>query len=235
MLPTLLVSDWLLRQRTRPERTIFRVLGGVQLLLLGVVIASAFQRVRAYQEAYGLTESRFYGAVFLGWLVLLSLWFAATVLRGRRERFAFPALVSGFAVVAGLCVANPDVRIARTNLARGGVHLEAAAGATIDPETIAPRAAGGSSGEGAAARPIDVSYLGSLSADAVPTLLRALPRLRPDARCRLARHLLKRWGGDRELDWRSWNLAVVRARDAVRAAAPELGAMLGRGKDCPDG
>lgn len=238
VLPALLVADWLLRPRTRLERTVFRALGGLQLLLLGVVIVSAFQRLRAYQEAYGLTESRFYGAVFLGWLVLLSVWFGATVLRGRRERFAFPALVSGFVVVAGLCLANPDVWIARTNLARAGLHVGAAARETVDPETIGPRAGGGSSGEGAegaAARPLDASYLGSLSADAVPTLLRALPRLRPAARCRLARRLLERWGGDRELDWRSWNLAVVRARDAVRAAAPELGAMVGPGGDCPDG
>jgi hypothetical protein len=208
VLPTLLVSDWLLRERTRRERNLFRGLGGLQLLLLGLVIVSAFQRVRAYQEAYGLTESRFYGVVFLGWLVLLGAWFAASVLRGRRERFAFPALVSGFALVMSLLVANPDGWIARTNLARAGVTTGGALSATAQH------------------RPIDAAYLGSLSADAVPVLLEALPRAEPLARCHLAQRLLDRWGRDPEPDWRSWNLSVARARRAVRAEIPRLQGMV---------
>jgi hypothetical protein len=118
VLPSLLTADWLLHRPRRRDALVFRVLGGLLLLFLVVIVASALQRVRAYQAAYGLTEARFYGAAFLGWLTVLAVWFAATVLRGRRERFAFPALVSGFAFVALLLSVNPDVRIARTNLER---------------------------------------------------------------------------------------------------------------------
>lgn len=233
VLPTLLVSDWLLRPGRRIHRTVFRGLGGLQLALLLVVIASAFQRVRAYQEAYGLTESRFYGAAFLLWLTLLALWFGATVLRGRRERFAFPALLSGFAFVAFLQVVDPDARIARTNLARAGLALEDAAprgapGDSPDAERSSGPAAAGD-------RPaVDAAYLGSLGADAVPVLLQALPRLRPEARCQLAGRLLERWGTDSELDWRSWNLAVVRAREAVRGEAEELRRWAGADAGCPE-
>jgi hypothetical protein len=218
VLPSLLAADWLLKPRSRRDVFVFRVLGGLLLLLLVVIIASALQRVRAYQAAYGLTDSRFYGAAFLGWLTFLTVWFAASVLRGRRERFAFPALVSGFAFVALLLAVNPDVRIARTNLAR----------AQEMPTGTVP------SGEG-----VDARYLASLSADAVPTLVDALLALPPQPRCVLARGLLERWGPDKvhEPDWRSWNWSVDRARATVGAEAEALRAMVA-GADaeaCPPG
>jgi len=172
--------------------------------------------VRAYQTAYGLTDSRFYGAAFLGWLTLLTVWFAATVLRGRRGRFAFPALVSGFAFVALLLAVNPDARIARTNLAR-------AAGMPM-------RASGSGAG-------VDARYLASLGADAVPTLMDALPALPPEPRCVVARGLLERWGPDgaRAPDWRSWNWPVARAQEMVGAEAGALRAMVADAHGCPPG
>lgn len=219
VLPSLLAARWLLQPRGRHDVQIFRVLGGLLLLLLVVIIASAIQRVRAYQAAYGLTESRFYGAAFVGWLTLLTVWFAATVLRGRSERFAFPALVSAFAFVALLLAVNPDAWIARTNLER------ARAGA----------AATSRAGEG-----VDARYLASLSADAVPTLMNALADLSPQSRCVLARSLLKRWGpdGTEEPDWRSWSWPVARARQLVSAEANALRAMVAGGAEvvcAPDG
>jgi len=118
VLPSLLLSDWLLRERTPRITRVFRLLGGVQILLLIVVIASAVQRLRVYQEAYGLTEPRFYGGVFLAWLTLVAICFTGTVLRGSRDRFAFVTLVSVYVVIAGLFAVNPDVRIAQANLTR---------------------------------------------------------------------------------------------------------------------
>ncbi|TVP55695.1 MAG: DUF4173 domain-containing protein, partial [Gemmatimonadales bacterium] len=132
VLPTLLVTDWLLGSPDPRARTVFRFLGGLQLVLLVLVIASAFQRVIVYTQAYGFTESRLYGVVFLGWLTLLGLWFAATVLRGRRESFAAPALLSGIAVVVLLLIANPDAVIVRTILAHAAIALDTdASGAPV--------------------------------------------------------------------------------------------------------
>jgi hypothetical protein len=90
------------------------------------------------------------------------------------------------------------------------------------------------SGEG-----VDARYLASLSADAVPTLVDALPALPPQPRCVLARGLLERWGPDKvhEPDWRSWNWSVDRARATVGAEAEALRAMVA-GADaeaCPPG
>ena len=218
VLPSLLAADWLLQPRRPRETVVFRALGGLLLLLLVVIIASALQRVRAYEAAYGLTESRFYAAAFVGWLTLLTVWFAATVLRGRRERFAFPALVSGFAFLALLVAVNPDEWIARTNLARAA-----------EAPTVTDR-----SGEG-----VDAHYLASLSADAVPTLMNALTDLPPPSRCVLARGLLKRWGSDgkQEPDWRNWNWPVARARQMVGAKTEALRAMVtaADAEACPTG
>lgn len=207
VLPALLAADWLLERRGRRDALIFRALGGLLLLLLVVIIASALVRVRAYQEAYGLTEPRFYGVAFLGWITLLTVWFAATVLRGRREGFAFPALVSAFAFVALLLAANPDAWIARTNLERAA-----------DVPAATERAEEG----------VDARYLASLSADAVPTLVSALPDLPAQPRCVLADGLLDRWGpdGTHPSDWRSWNWSEARARRMVRARAESLRAMV---------
>jgi hypothetical protein len=218
VLPSLLAADWLLQPRSPRDAVVFRVLGGLLLLLLIVIIASSFQRVRAYQAAYGLTESRFYAAAFVGWLTLLTVWFSTTVLRGRRERFAFPALVSGFAFVGVLLAVNPDEWIARTNLGRAD-----------DGPIVTDR-----SGEG-----VDTRYLASLSADAVPTLLNGLASLPPQNRCVLARGLLERWGPgpSPEPDWRSWNWAVARARRLVSREAEALRAMVmpGNAEACPPG
>jgi hypothetical protein len=227
VLPTLLISDWLLRRPSPRGRRIFRALGSLQLLLLVLLIASAFQRVRAYLEAYGLTESRFYGVVFLAWLTLLSIWFGATVLRGRRKRFAFPTLLSAFAVVAALFIANPDAWIARTNLTRSGVALDATA-----LETAMAGARDNASWSTPDRPAIDAAYLASLSADAVPTLLRALPDLPLEPRCDLARHLMERWDTGVRPDWRSWNRAFLRAREVVRSEASELRSMIGEAAGC---
>jgi hypothetical protein len=222
VLPSLLAADWLLRRNRDRDEYVFRALGGLQLVLLVVVIASALHRVRLYQEAYGLTQARFYGAAFLAWLVLVTVWFAATVLRRQRARFAFPALLSGYALVALLFAANPDVRIARTNLERVGA---AEPGASPNPAEGAVRAD---------AR-VDVTFLGRLGADAVPTLLQALPTLPANARCELAGTLLRRWGPSAERDWRSWNWAIARAQRLVLARDQELGAMRGTGESCSPG
>lgn len=71
------------------------------------------------------------------------------------------------------------------------------------------------------ARPhADVAYLASLSDDAVPTLLRSLPSLRPPLRHDLAAALLRRRepsGG-----WSSFNLARGQARRSIAAERARL-------------
>jgi hypothetical protein len=134
------------------------------------------------------------------------LWLAATVLRARRDVFAFGALAAGLSTVALLFVVNPDAIVARTNVTR-----MASANASVR---------------------FDVAYATSLSADAVPVLIDALPALPADVQCPLARHLLRRWPPERERSLRSWNWSAARASDTVREHEARLRAMVGPDQKC---
>jgi hypothetical protein len=128
-LSVLLLADWALADRSR---RMFRWLAAVLLALLGVVIASALQRMRLYMQHYGLTELRVYATGGILWLAVVSAWFAVTVLRGRRHAFAVGALVAGFAATLALNVLGPDALIARTNVTRPAVDVSYLAGLSDD-------------------------------------------------------------------------------------------------------
>jgi hypothetical protein len=208
VVPILLAIDWLLEGRNRLDALVFRGLAGVQVGLVLAITASALQRLRLYYASYGLTESRFYAMVLLIWIGAMLLWLAMTVLRGRRDSFAFGALASGLATVSLLFVINPDAIVARANVAR-----MASADAPVR---------------------FDVAYASSLSADAVPVLIDALSlsNLPPDVQCPLARHMLRRWPPDRDRAVRSWNWSAVRASDAVREHETRLRSMVGPDQKC---
>jgi len=194
VLPTLLLAHWLLRAGSPARERAFRILASALVALLFVVIASALQRMYLYLEEYGLTELRLYATNFMVWLAVVLVWFLLTVLRGRRDRFAFGALVTGFAAILLINVINPDALIARTNLDR----LE----------------------EG---KRFDAYYLTTLSADAAPVLLEALPEI-PEERLviepdfSVEQAIVHRWR-DGETDWRTWNLSRERARCLAEAYA----------------
>jgi hypothetical protein len=206
VVPVLLAADWLLERRSRRGDLVFRSLAGVQIGLVLAIAASAFQRLRLYHASFGLTESRFYAMVLLIWIGAMLLWLAATVLRGRRDSFAIGTLASGLATVSLLFIVNPDAVIARANVAR-----MASADAPVR---------------------FDVAYATSLSADAVPVLIDALPALPRDVQCPLARHMLRRWPPDRDRSIRSWNWSAARASDAVREHEAQLRSMVGPDQEC---
>jgi hypothetical protein len=83
---------------------------------------------------------------------------------------------------------------------------------------------------GRAGKEFDAAYAGSLSADAVPSLLAVLPRVDTVSRCRIAATLLKRWGHTAESDWRTWSLSRWRAH---RALATSHGRLESIGRQCP--
>jgi hypothetical protein len=193
LLPFLLMVHWLLRPDDAPGQRLFKWLAAIQIALLFVIMASAFQRMRLYQAEYGLSEQRLYPTAFMGWLTVVFIWFCLTVLRGQRERFAFGAMVAGFLLVATLHVINPDALIARTNLERARTgHI------------------------------FDAGYVASLSADAVPEIVAGLPTLNPVDRCTLAKALLNEWSFSDTPDWRSWTISGTQARHAVSLNASTL-------------
>ena len=185
VLPVLLGVDFLARGGTTPQVRTIRQFSGILLVLLTVVMASALERMRLYVSAFGLSATRLYATAFMVFLVGVFAWFAWTVLRSNRGRFAFGALMQGLAVLAGLHILNPDSFIVRSNLARPSEE-----------------------------RPFDAKYATTLGADAVPALLAGLTQLPSADRCAAATALVKRWG-NAESDWRTWNWSRSRARRLV--------------------
>ncbi len=187
-LQLLLGAHWLLRKESLHQERIFRSVAGTMVLLLFVIMASAAGRMRLYQQEYGLTELRVYTSAFIGWLAIVFVWFVLTVLRGYRERFAFGAMLAGFAMIVALHALNPDALIARTNVERAR-----------------------------AGQQFDARYVARLSADAVPTLVTSLSELNRQDGCDIAQRLFKRWLPSESTGWRTWSWSRAQARWAVQA------------------
>lgn len=182
VLPILLGLHWFLRKDNPKHEQIFRLLAGIKLALLAVIMLSAMQRMRLYQEECGLTELRVYTMAFMVWLGIVFVWFAATVLRGQRQRFAFGAIVIGLTLIAGLHLVNPDNLIARVNFQRAK--------------------------EGKA---FDAAYVSSLSADSIPTLSENVLVGSADERRVIAERLQAATPQYQNTDWRVWNWSRARA------------------------
>ena len=111
VLPILLVVEYLLRKNNPVNIKVFRWLAGGQIALLFVIMSSALSRMFLYQNEYGLTELRVYTIAFMFWLTIVFVLFCATVLIGKRERFAFTTYVSALVFIAALHFVNPDALI----------------------------------------------------------------------------------------------------------------------------
>jgi hypothetical protein len=132
VLLVLLAADASLRGNRNRGALLVRALSGLLVALVFVVMVSALQRMRLYEQAYGLTQLRVYAVGVIGWLGVVFAWFAATVLRGRRSIFPVGAVVAGFLATAVLNAVNPDALIARTNLERSRVDVAYVGGLSDD-------------------------------------------------------------------------------------------------------
>ena len=176
----------LLHWFAQPGR-VFTVLAASMIGLLLVIEASAIQRMQIYVADAGLTELRIQASAFMAWLCIVLVWFVATVLRGQRNRFAFGSLVTAFVLVAALDVVNPDDVIVRTNAAHG--HL-------LDNGKF------------------DERPLASLSADAAPAIVEALPLLPEPQRTQITKRLLNKHPLATE-DWRTFNWSRAQAATSL--------------------
>jgi hypothetical protein len=172
-----------------PSRRAFVLLSEVAVALTLVIVVVALRRLWLYEQAFGLTMLRLYSSLLAAWIG------AAFVLLGilmagvgERRSWFVPAVAGlGLAGVLALNVVNPEALVVSHNVA----HAERTGG-------------------------FDTGYATRLSADAVPTLVAALPRLDEDARGRLLSELCAprpRPGG-----WLSYNGGVdaaVEARNRV--------------------
>jgi hypothetical protein len=129
------------RDRPRHRRILMATGGALVLLALGVV-ASALRRLWLYEQAYGWTVLRLEVGVFEIWLGVVLIAVAVVWLIGRGPSVSRLVVLSAATVLVLLTVARPEALVARWNIDR----LQ-------------------DTGK------VDVEYLSTLSADAVPELV----------------------------------------------------------------
>jgi hypothetical protein len=181
----------LVKRQNNAQRWAFSGLGIGMVVLVGVMLVSAFQRLQLYEAAYGFSRLRIYTHIFMIWLGLLLVVALVLDLLRRERLFPLAALLATIGFALTLALINVDGSIVRQNVAR------------------APQGKG-----------LDVAYLAALSSDSVPALAAAfespaLPGLTRDAVgailvCRLHSVSQPSLG-----DWRSFNLSAWWADQAV--------------------
>lgn len=191
-IPVLLGSHALIKPESPSAERLWRSMAVIMASLLFVVMQSAVQRMRLYVDLYSLTTQRIYVLAALGWMALMLLWFLATTVRGRSDRFAFGGFASLLGMILLVNAINPDALIVRYNVAQAKPG-----------------------------KPIDGAYLRGLSSDATPDLIRFESKLDQPTRTELASTWLAEEKASHN-QWRSWTISRREANDAIDANRPQI-------------
>ncbi len=153
-----LVADRSLLRRVSRHALGFKVLSGALIVQVMIVMISAFKRLQLYEGAYGFTADRLFGHVCIIWLAAVLAVLLYKIVADKRENLlAFALFVSVLLFVGSLNVLNVDGFVARQNVSRYN-----------------------------ATGKLDVEYLQTLSADAVPQVARLLETKDAKLRGRIA-------------------------------------------------
>lgn len=171
---------------TNGDRRAFMMPAVVIIGAVLVIIASAFKRLNLYVLAYGETAPRFYAASFIFFLLVIFGILCYRIIRKKHESFlAYGALIT---LIAGMMVinfVNPDAFIARKNF-----ELYAKTGK------------------------IDFDYLKSLSADAVPELIKNINTVRGGEE-KILEILVSKKENLSGGPWQSWNYSRLKSASVL--------------------
>lgn len=205
------------------ENKIFKILSGVLASEIIIILLSSFSRLSLYIDGYGYTFQRFLAFALLFWIGTIFILFLYKIIAAKKEGF-FLAGAFSFSVVFWILmnILDPDAFIAQKNIERIKAGKEP-----------------------------DLSYLSSLSEDAVPEIagiFSANSGINDEVKEKIAMHLYYRYNS-RELwsrntdglgnfenpkfsellekrgqnqDWRSFNVSKNSALKALRDNYTEI-------------
>ena len=200
----LLVLSAITKRDTESQRRIFSGLGVALVILLLVMLFSAFKRLGLYEEVYGFSRLRTYTHVFLIWLGLLLVATIALEILRKERMFTFALLIASFGFAVSLPILNVDAFIVNQNIQRE-IHAEENDSTNLDAE-----------------------YFLDLSDDAVPALVTAYqtPTLPDSVRERVGASLAcirhQRELDNREATWQSFHFAMLNADNALASIKADL-------------
>jgi hypothetical protein len=200
---TLVIAEWLLARDDVAGRRRYSRAATVLLMMVATLLVSSAARIWLYVSEFGISVDRAMAVAGIVWVAAALVTFAVTTLRGHAERFAPWSVWVAVLWVALVNVTNPEMVVARSNIARGATRQD-----------------------------FDVAYHARLSADAVPMLRRAAERL-PRAACeRFGAELQLVWRerlaamNTEGADWRAMDLPLWQVREwmasggAISCASP---------------
>lgn len=146
------------RRETPTQRKVFSGLGIGLVVLVAVILVSAFQRLLLYEGVYGFTRLRTYSHVFMVWLGILLAAMVVLELLKKQRAFALASLIASIGFVLTLNIINVDGLIVRQNVQR-----------TLNGDGLSQDEETGQKSNGE----LDAYYLQSLSTDATLALIEA--------------------------------------------------------------
>jgi hypothetical protein len=194
------------RRETEAQRRVFSGLGIGIVVLVVVMLISAFQRLVLYETAYGFSRLRAYTHVFMFWLALLLIAVVILEILHRERAFALAAIVASFGFILSLGIMNVDGFIVQHNVDRAVQGEE-----------------------------FDASYLAGLSTDAVPALARAYRTQTLPASVKegvgAALACYSRNHDENSLPWQSFHFSRVRATQILNSLESDLQSYKGTAED----
>lgn len=143
----LLIVSRVVEIPTGRDRIPLSVASEILVILVLVILASAFMRLLAYENAYGFTRMRTFVHALMVWMAVFMTLVLIAQLTARPKLILSGALTVALGYCLTLAVLDVDGTIARQNLARAAKGTE-----------------------------LDANYLGGLSSDAVPVLIEEFDR-----------------------------------------------------------
>lgn len=188
------------RRESEGQRRTFSGLGVGLVVLVLVMLVSAYQRLALYEAAYGFSRLRTYTHVVLIWIGLLLIATIVLEILRRERAFALAAILAALGFSVSLSLLNVDAFIVKQNVQRE------ARGQTDYKDDFSPASrAGGET--------LDAAYFLDLSDDAVPALVdayqtKSLPApVKEKVGAALACIRYERSQDERERPWQSFHLS----------------------------
>lgn len=193
------------KRETEAQRKAYSGLGVALVVLLLVILFSAFKRLGLYEEAYGFSRLRAYTHVFLVWIGLLLVATIALEIARKERMFTFALLTACVGFAASLPLLNVDAFIVTQNIQRELRHE------TQDKVEL------------------DARYFIELSDDAIPPLVQAYQNSALPASVRegIGASLVciqKQRDDSDTMSWKSFHFARRNADAALAALQKELDA-----------
>lgn len=185
------VLAYLTQRIERWKQQAFNGSSAVLIVLMLGMLASAFQRLMLYEEAYGFTRLRLYTHSFMIWLAIVLPIFLVALYLNRFRVFVVGSIATGLVYLLLVNIVNTDALIVQENIARYQ-----------------------QSGR------LDSYYLSTLSFDATPTLVASLDAVKGEKQRYLNDHLIRQYHALDQMSqtqaWPSWHLGRAQALDYLR-------------------